>query len=67
MFIVMCDIPWQNNHGNPVCEGNLSFVTHDSENPTGLTSEDFADLRGHALDLFVIVFAALAIKKALSI
>lgn len=65
MNLIACDGVWQSAGQTPVCVGTLTTVAHNEISPSGLTAEDYSELRGHALVLFAIVFGALVLKKAL--
>lgn len=60
--IILCSGTWENVNGTPVCSGVLSSAAY-VESPSGLTAEDWAELRGHALELFALVFGVLILKK----
>ena len=65
MNFIVCDGVWLSAGQTPVCSGTLSTVAQNEISPSGLTAEDYSELRGHALVLFAIVFGALVLKKAL--
>ncbi|MDG9931020.1 MULTISPECIES: hypothetical protein [unclassified Pseudomonas] len=65
MNFIVCNGVWESAGQTPVCVGTLSTVSRDEISPPGLTAEEHAELREHALVLFAIVFGALVLKKAL--
>lgn len=65
MNFIACDGVWQSAGQTPVCVGTLTTVAQNEISSSGLTAEDYSELRGHALVLFAIVFGALVLKKAL--
>lgn len=67
MNFIVCDCVWQSAGQTPVCSGTLSTVAQNEISPSGLTAEDHAQIREHALILFAIVFGALVLKKALKL
>jgi hypothetical protein len=64
---IACDGVWQSAGQTPICVGTLTTVAHTEISPSGLTAEDHAQIREHALILFAIVFGALVLKKALKL
>lgn len=60
--IIVCSGVWESANGTPVCSGVLSSAAY-VESPPGLTADDWAELRGHALELFALVFGVLILKK----
>ena len=63
MNLIACDGTWhQSPEGYLTCAGTLQVVPH-----SGLTAEDAAALRDHSLVVLAVVFAVLAIKKALNL
>ncbi|MFV9656324.1 hypothetical protein ACNFCK_15540 [Pseudomonas sp. NY15366] len=67
MNFIVCDGVWESAGQTPVCVGTLSTIALSEISPTGLTAEDHAQIREHALVLFAIVFGALVLKKALNL
>ncbi|MFP6860800.1 hypothetical protein [Pseudomonas sp.] len=67
MNFIACDGVWQSVGQTPVCVGTLTTVAQNEISPSGLTAEDHAQIREHALILFAIVFGALVLKKALKL
>lgn len=67
MNFIACDGTWNFSGGSPVCTGTITSVSLAEISPSGLTAEDHAQIREHALILFAIVFGALVLKKALKL
>jgi len=67
MNFIVCDGVWESVGQTPVCTGTLSTIALAEISPSGLTAEDHAEIREHALMLFAIVFGALVLKKALKL
>jgi hypothetical protein len=67
MNLIVCHGPWGTlPDGAITCTGTLQVVTHDSLIPSGMTTEDATELAYASMVLFAIVFALLALKKALN-
>jgi len=67
MNFILCDGSWATTpDGAITCTGTLQVVAQGNLIPPGMTTEDATDLAYQAMGLFVIVFALLALKKALN-
>lgn len=66
MNAVLCEGTWTSSNGTPVCSGTLVSVAQTELIPSGMTTEDAVELSYQAIGLFAVIFAALALKKALS-
>lgn len=64
MKVLACDVDWVLSGGEPVCPGTL-VNTEANQIPAGMTTEDATELAYSSMGLFAIVFALLALKKAL--
>lgn len=66
MQAIICDGAWQTSAGTPMCVGTLQSVSLNELNQPWLSAEEYEQLRGDAIQLFMIVFGFLVLKKALS-
>lgn len=66
MNAIVCDGTWSTSGGTPVCAGTLQSVSLNELNQPWLSAEEYGQLRGDAIQLFMIVFGFLVLKKALS-
>lgn len=67
MNFILCDGSWATTpEGAITCIGTLEVIAQENQIPTGMTTEDATELSYQAMGLFVIVFALLALKKALN-
>lgn len=65
-FVLVCDGQWSSfADGTTKCSGVLSSVPADELASARLTPEEAAELKNGTIVLFCIVFAFLALKKAL--
>lgn len=65
MKVLACDVDWTVSAGVPSCPGTLHNIQSD-QIPSGMTTEDAKELVQGSMILFVVVFALLALKKALN-
>lgn len=65
MNFIACDGQWEVVDHRPSCVGTLITVARDDLIPQGATAEDYAQVKGFALELFVIIFGILALRKVL--
>lgn len=65
MNLIACDGTWTQAGGALSCTGTLVAVDSTQLPQSGVTPEERDDLTGEAIVLFAIVFAVLALKKAL--
>lgn len=66
MRVLACDGEWVISNNSQHCSGDL-FSIEAASIPTGMTAEDVRELTGHTLELFVIVFGFLILKKVLKL
>jgi hypothetical protein len=65
MKVLACDVNWTVSGGVPTCTGTLQNIDA-NQIPSGMTTEDATELAYQAMGLFAVVFAVLAIKKAIN-
>lgn len=65
MKVLACDVDWTVSASGPSCPGTLHNIQAD-QIPSGMTTEDATQLAYASMGLFVVVFALLALKKALN-
>lgn len=65
MKVLACSVDWIVLGGVPTCSGTLQNIDA-NQIPSGMTTEDATELAYQSMGLFAIVFALLALKKALN-
>lgn len=66
MNLLLCDgVLSVGPGGEPLCSGAWSSVAYVENSPSGMTPEDYVQLKDGVLILFAIVFGILALKKAI--
>jgi hypothetical protein len=64
--VIICDGTWQTSGGTPSCLGTLQVVSLNELNQPWLSAEEYQQLRGDSIQLFMIIFGFLVLKKALN-
>lgn len=65
MHAIICEGTWQTSGGTPVCTGTLKSVPLNELNQPWLSAEEYQQLRSDSIQLFMIIFGFLVLKKAL--
>lgn len=66
MQAIICDGTWSSSGGTPVCTGTLQSVPQNELSQPWLSAEEYQQLRSDAIQLLMIVFGFLVLKKALN-
>lgn len=63
--VLICSGTWSISGGSPVCTGNLQSVSLNDLNQPWLSAEEYHQVRSDSIQLFMIIFGYLVLKKAL--